>query len=385
MTSDKTHVCVLTPPGTAAIATLALVGPRAWDVARELFKPVAEGATLPERPPLDRVWHGQFGGPTGDVVVLTAKRWEPVPWVELHCHGGSAVVRWVAELLTQQGLTIADWPAARRQVGESSLSTLAAVELTRAPTRRTAAILLDQCHGALEHAIQDTIRLIVSGQVEAARQRLDELRRFASLGRHLTRPWRVAVAGAPNVGKSSLVNALAGYQRTVVTAVPGTTRDLVTTALAIDGWPVELIDTAGQHESADELEVQGIARARAASADADLCLWVVAASAPPDWPTVGLREVLFVINKVDRPAEWDVTARPDAVRVSALTGSGLDILCDRISQRLVPVVPSPGAALPFTPDLAADVECCANRFVEEMSAEVLVWLRELVAASSCST
>jgi tRNA modification GTPase len=71
------------------------------------------------------------------------------------------------------------------------------------------------------------------------------------LGRHLTRPWRVVVAGAPNVGKSSLINALAGFTRTVVTAVPGTTRDVVATAAAIDGWPVELIDTAGLRLTGD--------------------------------------------------------------------------------------------------------------------------------------
>jgi tRNA modification GTPase len=193
------------------------------------------------------------------------------------------------------------------------------------------------------------------------------------------------VAGAPNVGKSSLVNALAGYQRTVVTAVPGTTRDVVTTALAIDGWPVELIDTAGQHESADELEVQGISRARAASADADLCLWVVDAGAPPVWPTIGLRDVLYAINKVDRPAAWDVTALPTAVQVSALTGAGLDVLCDAISRRLVPILPPPGAALPFTPDLAADIESCGRGLDEGKSAEVLVRLRELIDGPSCAS
>ena len=105
------------------------------------------------------------------------------------------------------------------------------------------------------------------------------LARYAPLGRRLTAPWRVVVAGPPNVGKSSLVNALAGYQRSIVAPTPGTTRDVVTTRLAIDGWPVELADTAGVREATDALETQGVRLAREATAAADLCLWVLDASA----------------------------------------------------------------------------------------------------------
>src|SRR5207302_2223379 len=111
------------------------------------------------------------------------------------------------------------------------------------------------------------------GNVDEATQLLGSLVRFAALGRHLTQPWRVAVMGAPNVGKSSLVNALAGYQRSIVAPTPGTTRDVVTTLIAVDGWPIELADTAGLHTQAGDLEGQGIARARAAAGEADLCLW----------------------------------------------------------------------------------------------------------------
>src|SRR5439155_711085 len=112
---------------------------------------------------------------------------------------------------------------------------------------------------------------------------LKELKSRTRLGRHLTNPWRVVVAGAPNVGKSSLVNALAGYARCVVSPTPGTTRDVVSTLIAVDGWPIELLDTAGLRLPGENLEQQGIALARAAVESADLCLWVIDASASPIW------------------------------------------------------------------------------------------------------
>ena len=128
---------------------------------------------------------------------------------------------------------------------------------------------------------------------------------FAGLGRHLTRPWQVVIAGAPNVGKSSLANALAGYQRAVVSEIPGTTRDLVTTEIALEGWPVELIDTAGLREPGEDLESQGIERALTAAGSADVCLWVLDSSAQPEWPAPPSANMRFVINKVDLPAAWD--------------------------------------------------------------------------------
>ena len=177
---------------------------------------------------------------------------------------------------------------------------------------------------------------------------LDALARWTPLGRRLTTPWRVAVAGPPNVGKSSLVNALAGYQRSVVAPTPGTTRDVVTTRLAIDGWPVELADTAGLREGTDTLETQGVRMARETSAAADLCLWLLDASAPPVWPDAGVGAVRLVVNKVDLPAVWDVADAPEAVAVSARTGAGLPELCAALSGWLVPEPPPSGTAVPFT-------------------------------------
>jgi tRNA modification GTPase len=228
--------------------------------------------------------------------------------------------------------------------------------LARAATRRTAGILLDQWYGAFDLALDAIDRSLAEDDRHGARALLSDILGRAPLGRHLTRPWRVAVAGAPNVGKSSLVNALAGYQRSVVMPTPGTTRDVVLTVLAVDGWPVELLDTAGQHSAADRLEVQGIARARSVAATADLCLWVVDVTAAPVWPDTESPNLLRILNKTDRPSVWDTAAVADAVSVSALAGVGLDHLCERISRRLVPEPPQPGAAVPFADDIIIRLE-----------------------------
>jgi tRNA modification GTPase len=175
----------------------------------------------------------------------------------------------------------------------------------------------------------------------------------------------VAVAGAPNVGKSSLVNALAGYQRSVVAATPGTTRDVVTTLIAVDGWPVELADTAGLRDQADSLEGQGIRKARETASAADLCLWVLDAAAEPIWldPKATAR---LVVNKVDLAPAWDLDRAGDAVRVSARTGAGLAGLCAALARWLVPQSPAAGAAVPFTASIADRVQeahhlLCAGR------------------------
>src|SRR5439155_7912555 len=122
-------------------------------------------------------------------------------------------------------------------------------------------ILLDQFAGSLEGSLRKVLDCLEGKDIQQACRLLQGLHAQARIGRHLTQPFRVAVAGAPNVGKSSLVNALAGYSRTIISPTPGTTRDLLTVPIALDGWPVELIDTAGLRAAVEPLEQQGIERA----------------------------------------------------------------------------------------------------------------------------
>src|SRR5262249_9107130 len=156
------------------------------------------------------------------------------------------------------GLRACSWQEFLRLTTEDAVRAAAATALAEARTQRTAAILLDQYHGAFSRAVAVAHAAWERGDTAEAGRLLEVLARYAPLGRPLTSPWRVVVAGAPNVGKSSLVNALAGYARCVVSPTPGTTRDVVTTLIAVDGWPVELADTAGLREAAGPLEEQGI-------------------------------------------------------------------------------------------------------------------------------
>ncbi len=361
--TSLTHIACLTPPGRGAIATLGLHGPRAWEVLRQLFRPRG-GAELPAEPQPGRFWLGRLGADVADEVVLAVKRCEPVPWLEAHCHGGPEVVRLLAEQFQARGLVACRWEDFLRHAETDPLRAEAAIALARAPTVRTAAILLDQYHGAFAAALDEILASIDRGDISGAANRLAHLARFAPLGRHLTAPWRVTVAGAPNVGKSSLVNALAGYQRSVVAPTPGTTRDVVTVSLAIDGWPVELADTAGQRAGVEGLEEAGIARARQATAAADLCLWVLDASDEPVFRHTVAGTVRLVINKVDLPPAWDLDNLPDAVRVSAQTGEGLPELCAALSRWLVPEVPEARAAVPFTAGLCDQLEDARRLFTQ---------------------
>ena len=355
MTSHtSTWVACLTPPGEGAIATLGLYGPDAWGAARQFFRP--RKGDLPAAPSYGKFWLGRLGEEMHDEVVLAVKRAGPACCLELHSHGGREVVRYLHELLVAHGLRPCSWQDFLRLTSADALLAAAGAALAEAPTARTAAILLDQYHGAFGRALRTFDAHLERGDVPAARGAAEELARRAPLGRHLTTPWRVVIAGAPNVGKSSLLNALAGYQRSIVAPTPGTTRDLVTVRLAIDGWPVEFVDTAGLRDSAEALEGQGIERARATAATADLCLWVLDASAAridPEQMTTGVHRV---VNKIDLPAAWDLDAVGDAVRVSAQTGAGLADLCARISRWLVPEPPPAGAAVPFTPELCGRVQ-----------------------------
>lgn len=329
MTRD-TLVSVLTPPGSGAIATVAVRGPTAWESVQRFFRP-AKG-TLPGEPEIRRVWFGNFGEGTGDEVVLAVKAPDEF---EIHCHGGNRVVRWIVEQLVAAGCV----ESAAFEFDRSGVDPRALGPLTQATTLRTAAILLDQYNGAF------------------LRSDPASLRPFASLGRHLVAPWKVVIAGPPNVGKSSLINALAGFQRSVVAPVPGTTRDVVRVRLAFEGWPVELSDTAGLRIGAGELESQGIAKARAEYAAADLRVWVVDLSTElPEWPSIEPTPEILVGNKVDAAVTPADHSR--LLPVSATRGDGLPQLIAAIVRHLVPLVPASG--VPFTPALCDAVESAAT-------------------------
>ncbi len=317
-----TRYAVLTPPGTGAIAVLAVSGPDAWPLVLRRFRPA--GKPLPQSPTLHAVRLGTLGGGAGDEVVVAVTQVAPAVTVEVHCHGGPQVVRMLCELLEAEGCRRAEWWEVARDDGfdVAVLPLLAA-----APTVRNASILLDQYHGAFRNAVR------------SPGVNVERLRQLTPVGAHLVTPWNVVVVGVPNAGKSSIVNAIAGYQRSVVTPIAGTTRDAVRVEVAIDGVAVRLTDTAGLRDTSDPLEAEGVRRATALMATADLVVYVLDGTDPapvPDGVT------LVVWNKADL-----VAAPPGLLGVSATTGQGVRELLSRIVATLEPVQPLPGEAVPY--------------------------------------
>jgi tRNA modification GTPase len=351
MADRPLHVIWLTAPGRGALATLRVEGPGALEIVTVHFLSRSDHAAHGARPlgsfAPDRLVVGRFGGSQGEEVVLRRASDEAV---EIHCHGGPAAIARIEQLLVQSGCRPLGWQQWVARQESDPMVAAARIALAEARTARTAAILLDQYRGALGRAFHEIQAALARGQTAAARQRLEALRAAAPVGRHLIRPWQVVVAGPPNVGKSSLVNALAGYPRAIVHRAPGTTRDAVTAETIWDGWPVELCDTAGLRDAGDAVERAGIELAGRRMAQADLVLLVFDRSRPwsaTDEAVRGARPGAFLVhNKSDLPPADG--PRPSGLAVSAAQREGIDTLSKVIAERLVPQPPLPGEAVPFT-------------------------------------
>jgi len=339
------YVVELTPPGRGAIATVLVEGPQAIRAVAAHFR-TPSGRPLSDYPP-DQLVFGHFGPPPGEQVVLRKRSEEAL---ELHCHGGRAAVAMIEQTLQSDGYPLRSWADWAEDRHRDPITAAARVALAAAPTVRTAAILLDQYRGALRREIDRIEQLLGAGNSQTARQAVQTLLSRAQIGLHLTRPWQVVLCGRPNVGKSSLINALAGYARAIVHPTPGTTRDVVSVRTALDGWPVEFSDTAGLHAGGGVLERAGIRRAEQKLTQADLVVLIFDRSVAwsgADGELLGQRPKAIVVeNKSDLPAAGRRPA--PSLETSALRGTGIEALIDAIAARLVPQPPPPGTAVPFT-------------------------------------
>ena len=363
MSPDTTVVACLTAPGSSALATVGVVGPNAWEVVRPFFQP--RGRRVPQLGQENQHWLGQFvSGDMKDDVVLTLTGTTPRQRVELHCHGGRTVLRWVLDSLIAAGAVEVSWQNWIEYTAARRIHAITEYALTQAITLRTASLLLEQHNGLLESWLEQ----MVDAPPDEALRLADELLAWSDFALHLTQPWRVVIAGAPNAGKSSLINALLGYQRAITADQPGTTRDVLSARTALDGWPVELVDTAGLRTPTDAIEAQGIALATATFKEADLVLWLADLTNPifPDRPLASRRHLL-VGNKVDLVSPVPVWA---ACAVSALTGQGLPELIQRLLMELLPVLPAPGTALPVHPALVRSLKTFRDALHEQKKAHL---------------
>lgn len=359
LVTSRLTAALLTPVGRGAVATIRVEGDlNSLDRTSGQLFDAANGRPLSEQP-LERIAFGTWGRTewvAGEDVVICRV---DATALEIHCHGGEAAVRRIQNDLKQVGCEVVDW----RQQLETTAGTLEfefAEKLSRATTWRTADLLNEQAHGLLRQRLEELNQLLTESEngetnlpaLTAVRTELDELLGWAQFGLHLSQPWTVVLTGRPNVGKSSLINALLGYQRAIVFDQPGTTRDVVTAETAFDGWPVLLADTAGLREAAEELEAAGIALARQQLHQADARLILVDLSQPPtpddrvlidEWP-----DAIVIGHKCDLGNHWQSALPTSAIQASSVTGEGLDTIQQRLVEHLVPQVPPAGTPIPIS-------------------------------------
>lgn len=365
--SEDTIAAIATPPGAGGVGIVRLSGPRAVAIAHPLFR--SGGSHGLDRAASHHMLYGwiERDGQALDEVLAVVMRaphsYTRQDVVEVHCHGGALVTRAVLELALKGGARLA-------QPGEFTLRAFlngrldltraeAVLDVVRARSEWGLRVSANQLRGrlygeiqALREDVAHVAALVAAGidfpeedvvfshredilrRLQSVEAKLSALLETAERGRRMREGLAVAIVGRPNVGKSSLLNALLRESRAIVTEIPGTTRDTVEESLDLGGLAVRLIDTAGIRETADAVEREGIARTRRAVDQADLVLPVLDASAPlapEDRQVLALAPAgaaLAVLNKRDllagaEPAWAGELGALPRVTVSALTGEGL--------------------------------------------------------------
>ena len=343
---EPPQVALLTPVGRGALAVVGVLGPDATRLVARLFaprgaRPLHDADRHGEGNGVAEVrfgrWLGHAGGVGEDVVAVIRPGGDRI---EVHCHGGTAAAEGVITSLEAAGARRVSWHHWLASLGEADWAIEVREALARVRGPKAARILSRQLAGAWDVAWR---RLQAAAEADRVSEVVADGTRLlaaARVGLRLTRPWRVVLVGRVNVGKSSLVNALAGHARCIVTPVPGTTRDLVETRLVLDGWEIDLVDTAGLRpgdEPVDAVERAGIERAIAAAAAADLVVRVVPADGDEPAATASPRQLL-VRSRADLAVQGGATGMEaaDSLTTSAVTGLGIAALAAAIVARLVP-------------------------------------------------
>ncbi|MBI4689622.1 MAG: tRNA uridine-5-carboxymethylaminomethyl(34) synthesis GTPase MnmE [Nitrospirae bacterium] len=376
MFGDDTIAAVSTPPGEGGIGIVRLSGKDAINITDRLFHS-PKGKKL-SGTASHRIVYGFINDPytdeTIDEVLISVMR-SPNTYtrediVEINCHGGMLPLRDVLELMIKEGARLAEpgeftkraFLNGRLDLGEAE----AVLDLIRAKTDESRRIAIGQLRGRLSERIislrgrltqvcvfveayidfpEDEIELSSKDEIiastEAIHSELESLLKSYDEGRFFREGLGVAIVGRPNVGKSSLLNALLQKDRAIVTDMPGTTRDTIEEYLNINGLPLRIIDTAGIREANNIAEAEGVKRSLCAIEDADMIIAVVDGSEPLTEEDLEILEktrgknTIFTINKSDLPAVHDLLPQlaPYASRIlqiSAKIGDGLDELKDEI-------------------------------------------------------
>ncbi|MGE4559837.1 MAG: tRNA uridine-5-carboxymethylaminomethyl(34) synthesis GTPase MnmE [Desulfobulbus sp.] len=336
--ATDTIAAVATAPGTGGIGIIRISGPDALSLLHRIFLPHKPHKQLISH----RLYYGTVTNTSGQVLDEALAVYMRAPHtytcedvVELHCHGSYVVLQEVLRTVFEQGARPAEPGEFTQRAflgGRIDLTRAeAVVDLLQAQTERSAQLAANQLQGALFAQIEairnqlvqilarlevaidfpdDDVEIVQHDQVMAQLQAtiiepLAQLLAMADQGRIVREGIKVVLAGQPNVGKSSLLNALLQEERALVTSVPGTTRDTIEERFVIRGIPVYLIDTAGIRKHEDAVEALGIERARQKMQQADLVLFLVDAKAGLSmaerelYQSIRNKAHIVVINKSD--------------------------------------------------------------------------------------
>ena len=386
---DDTIVAIATPPGRGGIGVVRLSGPEATTIAQPMLRLTHADGLQPNRAHFGELIDPATNDRIDEVVVTYFAKphsYTTDDVVEISCHGSPVVLKHLVEMAIDRGARLAEPGEFTMRAflnGRIDLTQAEAVrDLIDSQTLYQAQVAARQLDGALSKRLQpikqkliDLIAIMEAGidfaeddisvipddqildRIGEIRVMLEQLLASFTYGKVVHEGLTLAIVGRPNVGKSSLFNRLVEHERAIVTATPGTTRDLVSETVSIGGIPARLVDTAGIRDALDEAESIGVRKSMEALADADIVLVVLDASHPPGDDAarrrdtelvcqVARRLAIVVQNKID--AITTAPLLPDGglpvVMTSAKTGQGIEFLRAKVLQ----LAGGNGAAQPET-------------------------------------
>ncbi|MCR1899250.1 tRNA uridine-5-carboxymethylaminomethyl(34) synthesis GTPase MnmE [Irregularibacter muris] len=375
---NDTIAAISTAPGEAGIGIVRMSGKDAFAITEKIFQSSSKKAfsALNNR----SINHGFIIEPnTGTKIdeVLISKMKGPHTYtaedvVEINCHGGTVPVKRMLELVLRNGARLAEPGEFTKRAflnGRIDLSQAEAViDVITAKTNIGMEVALGQLEGSLSYNIEEIRTIIINmlahieasidypeydieevtydtllKQAEEVKEKIQSLLKSADTGKILREGLNTVIVGKPNVGKSSLLNALLKEGRAIVTDVPGTTRDVIEDYININGIPLKIVDTAGIRETQDIVEKIGVDKSRQHMEQADLILFLLDVSNPLDdedktlMKLVKNKKTIILFNKTDLPTQVSQEEinkyfeGKTMIEISALKGKGLDALEEAIS------------------------------------------------------
>ncbi len=401
--NGETIAALATPPGEGALAVIRISGPQALAVADTIFRGTKSPSALEER----RVAFGRIIDSKKEVldeVLLTVFRnprsYTGEDLVEISGHGGSLVAARVLGAALDAGARMArpgEFTERAFLNGKLDLTQAEAVmDLISAGTPKAARAAAAQLEGRLgkeihalrgellesvahleafidfpEEGIDPESGAALRKRMEGIAAHLSGLLATANEGRLLREGITLALCGAPNAGKSSLLNRLLGAERAIVSATPGTTRDTIEERASLGGYPFRVIDTAGLRETSDPVEREGVERARRVAETADLRIHLVDASGQNPSVEPLFAEELLVFNKIDLMEDRTrLSLLPEGVTISCRTGEGIESLIEAILSKVTGTRGSAGEELPDGAAINARHQKCLRRAASSLNAAI---------------